>query len=402
MTTAQQTDAYRFFSIAFDAAPGVTYMNQMAEAYGAGMTTKQIVNVFTTKEQFTSKYPNFLTTEVFATNLINNVVGASATAEAKTAATADVVAAINSGMTRGDVIFQIFSNLAAKAEDDATWGDTAQLLANKVAVAKYVTETQLLNTTDLAVLAKTLSAVTAATDTSTPAGIVAAITAGNGLGGNDYGVSLQLTRDRDSTDPTAKQTNQTTNIIASTDGNDFYSGTVDPVNSFNNTVNNDDFIDGGKGVDTLTLALLGSNTSNARVKNVENLVLGTNVNTAVITYDLNINAGGQQTTGYQTIAADRIIAGEVLTVANVFKGTADTALPKLIWDNASNTTVAGTVNYNYLSGQTTGTTDTQAIDLRSVNAQIEYLLRDALRQRGMLSQQPPPQSGDPKRDPRQD
>ena len=42
------------------------------------------------------------------------------------------------------------------------------------------------------------------------------------------------------------------------------------------------------------------------------------------------------------------------------------------------------------------------VDLRSVNAQIEYLLRDGLRQRGMLSQQPPPQSGDPKRDPRQD
>ena len=47
MTTQQQTDAYRFFAIAFGAAPGVTYMNQIADAYAAGMTTKQIVNVYT-------------------------------------------------------------------------------------------------------------------------------------------------------------------------------------------------------------------------------------------------------------------------------------------------------------------------------------------------------------------
>lgn len=198
--------------------------------------------------------------------------------------------------------------------------------------------------------------------TAAVAGAQAAVTAATSLAsGNDYGVNLQLTRGRDSTDPTA----QSSNIIASTSGNDFYSGTVDPANAFNNTVNNDDFIDGGAGVDTLTLALLGSNTSNARVKNIENLVLGTNVTTGV-TYDLNINAGGQQTTGYQTIAADRIIAGETLTVSNVFKGTADTALPKFIWDNASNTTNAGVVNFNYLSGQTTGNSDTQAVDLRSV------------------------------------
>jgi len=49
LTTTQQTDAYRFFAIAFGAAPGVEFMNQIALAYEGGAQTKQIVNEFTKK-----------------------------------------------------------------------------------------------------------------------------------------------------------------------------------------------------------------------------------------------------------------------------------------------------------------------------------------------------------------
>jgi serralysin len=45
---------YQFFITAFNAAPGVTYMNQLAEAYSHDLSVKQIVNNFTTKTQFTS------------------------------------------------------------------------------------------------------------------------------------------------------------------------------------------------------------------------------------------------------------------------------------------------------------------------------------------------------------
>ncbi|NDE54028.1 MAG: hypothetical protein EB069_05460 [Actinobacteria bacterium] len=51
---------YQFFVVGFGAAPGVTYMDQMAEAYRYWLpeykesTVKQIVDVFTTKTQFTS------------------------------------------------------------------------------------------------------------------------------------------------------------------------------------------------------------------------------------------------------------------------------------------------------------------------------------------------------------
>lgn len=254
MTTAQQTDAYRFFSIAFDAAPGVTYMNQLADAYAAGMTTKEIVNVFTTKDQFNSKYPKFLSNEAFASSLVANVVGTSATDAAKAEAAADVAAALNAGWSRGDVIYQVFTNLAGKAADDATWGNTAKLMANKVAVAKYVTETALTTTTDLAVLSKALSGVTATTDVSTPAALAAAASAVT------LGSTYTLTTGAD--------------VVNGTAGNDSINAlSIKADGTAATTLSDFDVIDGGAGRDTLNIYTTGANNNAfpamASVKNVE-------------------------------------------------------------------------------------------------------------------------------------
>lgn len=183
MTNQQQTEAYQFFVIAFGAAPGVEYMTQISDAYNAGLTTQQIVNIYTTKAQFTSTYPTFFTSEQFAAALINNVVGSSASAAAKAEAQADIVGALNAGWSRGDVVYQIFTNLAAKDPADPMWGATSTLLANKVAVAKYVTEVQLNGSTDVSVLQGVLAGVTATSDVSTPAKIEAII--GGASGGNN-------------------------------------------------------------------------------------------------------------------------------------------------------------------------------------------------------------------------
>ncbi len=173
MTTAQQTDMYRFFAIAFGGAPGVTYMNQLADALASGMTTKQVVNVFTTKAVFTSVYPNFYTNAQFAENLVNNVVKDSASAAAKLEARNDIVAALASGMSRGDVIYNVFNNLATTS--DAKWADTSKMMANQVKVAQYFTEVQLIDTTNAATLQGAISGVTATTDVSTPVAIAAVI-----------------------------------------------------------------------------------------------------------------------------------------------------------------------------------------------------------------------------------
>ena len=170
MTPTQKTDMYRFFAIAFDAAPGVTYMDQLDIALAGGMTTQQVVNVFTTKSVFTAMYPNFLDNNTFATNLVERVVGSSATAAAKLEAVNDIVGALNiAGTTRGDVIYTVFRNLANKDYSDATWGNTAKQLANQVTMAQFYTETVLGNATDTATLQSVIANVTAASDVSTTA-----------------------------------------------------------------------------------------------------------------------------------------------------------------------------------------------------------------------------------------
>lgn len=187
MTETQKTDAYQFFVVAFGAVTGVEYMNQLDAAYSAGMSTKDIVNVYTTKPQFTSQYPAFLTNQQFAQKLVANVVGNSATAEAKAAAESEIQAALNAGWSRGDVIYQIFSNLADKPHDDAVWGNTAKMFANKVAVSQYLTEVKLVSETDQAKLQGYLSNVTADSDVSTPEAIEGVI---NGGGASTVALTL--------------------------------------------------------------------------------------------------------------------------------------------------------------------------------------------------------------------
>lgn len=165
-----KNELYKFFVIAFDAAPGMTYLSQMADAVNSGMSVQQVVNVFTHKPQFTSVYPNNLSNTAFAASLITNVVGDSASQAAITEAVADVVAGLESGMSRGDVIYQVFSNLSS-AGLDSKYAGVAQLLANKVALAQYYTEKTLGDSTSLPFLQSVLHTVTEDTDTSSAAAL---------------------------------------------------------------------------------------------------------------------------------------------------------------------------------------------------------------------------------------
>jgi hypothetical protein len=149
MTNAQKAEMYRFFIVAFDAAPGVVYMNQLDEALSAGMTTKQIVNVFTQKSVFTDAYPSFLSNEQFATLLVNNVVKASATEAAKAQAVSDISAALQYGLSKGDVIYNVFTNIASKSVTDVTWGNLVKQMNNQVAAADYYTAVLLRASTDV-------------------------------------------------------------------------------------------------------------------------------------------------------------------------------------------------------------------------------------------------------------
>jgi hypothetical protein len=164
-TAAQRTDAYRFFAIAFGAAPGVTHLRDIELAYEGGAPTKQIVNEYAKKSAFKAAYPDALSDSQFAISIVDNVAGASASASARSEAALDILLALRGGATRGDVIFQIFSNLAG-LRGDAKWGQLAAKLDNQVTVAKFYTETLLGSSDNSNTLRSALAGVDGNTDVS--------------------------------------------------------------------------------------------------------------------------------------------------------------------------------------------------------------------------------------------
>lgn len=160
-TEQNKADAYLFFVLAFNAAPGTVYGGQIVEAYESGMTTADIVAQYVEKPAFTNLYPTTQTANEFATALVNNVASSGTTAAVKASAVADIETALAAGWTKAQVVTQILGNLANKSVADAQWGETVAQLNNKIAVAKALTEGPLaLTSEDAAVLQGPLSSVT--------------------------------------------------------------------------------------------------------------------------------------------------------------------------------------------------------------------------------------------------
>ncbi len=169
-------ELYQFFIIAFNAAPGVEYMDQLASAWRAGMSVKQIVNVFTTKTQFTDIYPTNWSNEQIGLELAQQVIKNSATDEAKASAAADITAALDHGWALGDVIYTVFGNLAKMPVlNNPVWGNTVRQFANQIEVAKVYTEHLSQSTTDLQTLRDVLAPVDTFTDVSTKEVVVTLI-----------------------------------------------------------------------------------------------------------------------------------------------------------------------------------------------------------------------------------
>jgi hypothetical protein len=319
MTAQQQTDAYQFFIVAFGAAPGTVYMDQLNDAYDAGLTTKQIVNIYTTKDAFTASYPGFLTNADFATSLTNNVVGNSASAEAKAEAVFDITAALNAGLSRGDVIFNVFTNLANKDRADATWGNTAKQFDNQVAVAKFVTQDQLVSSTDTATLRGFLNGVTQ--DVAT---VQTAKDAASGASGKTF----MLTAGADT--PATTSGNDTINAL-----------TINAAGTASSTLTAFDSIDGGAGTDTLNIFSNGTENAGldatATVKNVEIININ-NTGAGFGAVDASKFVGATQI--WQAGAASDVTELAATTTAGFKNLTAATASNLTVTGAAAATTVA--------------------------------------------------------------
>ncbi|MEY2657678.1 MAG: Serralysin precursor [Pseudomonadota bacterium] len=163
---------YQFFIVAFGAAPGVVYMDQIAQAYRAGATVRQIVDAFISKPQFTDTYPLSLSNRALADKLVAKVVGNSASATARAEAVSAIEQTLDNGAPRGQVIFTVFGNLANKPLEGDTWSGTAVQFQKQVMAAKVYTDAMSMASEDLAVLRSVLSQVTPDSETGTTDAVV--------------------------------------------------------------------------------------------------------------------------------------------------------------------------------------------------------------------------------------
>jgi hypothetical protein len=107
-----------------------------------------------------------------AQKLVTNIVKNSASTQDKNTAVQDITDALDYGLSVGDVIYNVFGNLANKSLADPHWGGTALQLQKQTTVAKYLTESMDYRSVDLPKLQSVLTNITPQTDVSTPDAVV--------------------------------------------------------------------------------------------------------------------------------------------------------------------------------------------------------------------------------------
>ena len=177
-TDARRTEMYKFAAIAFNAAPGVLYLSQLQAAVESGLSTQQIVNIFTQKAQFYNSYPLADSDADFASRIVNNVIKDAVSTPLKTQAVNDILAGLGSGMSRGDVVYRVFGNLLAITDPTHAYFQVAKQLTNEATVAKYFTEVLQGSTDNLSLLQGVIQDVTQYSDISTVQQIASLITSG--------------------------------------------------------------------------------------------------------------------------------------------------------------------------------------------------------------------------------
>ncbi len=258
ITTSARSEILALIVGMFKAAPGAAYLNEFVAAYDAGTSITTLGRVLATKEAFKLVYPPNETNTEFATRLVNNLLGTEVTDTAAIAWAKDWVAAKDAAkVPRSDIIVEAVTALLTT--NVAAYANAKLALQNKIAVSEYYSVTKQQSDTDLLDLQAVVSSVT-----SSAASVTAAKTV---IDNNLSGTSFVLTVGPDA--------------LKGNDGNDTFTGNASTLSIL-------DSIDGGGGIDTLTLFGVDAGGTNptapdftgTTIKNIE--ILNINASAGVL------------------------------------------------------------------------------------------------------------------------
>lgn len=256
ITTLERTQIEKVFIAFLNAAPSITYLDQLVGYAGrADVLAKDLSKT----DSFLSIYPVALTNDEFAGQFVANFIGSTASDAAKAYVKDEVVKSLNAGVSRGDTLFNVVVALQSVPDGDPTFGTTKKAFENKVAVADYYAVTKLGTATDLATLHNVIAGVTASSDVSSSTALDTI------LSGTVTGQTFTLTTGIDN--------------VVGTAGNDTINASWNTAAT--KTLGGLDAIDGGAGTDTLnvddsaTASGVVFSTSGVTVKNVEVVKIAT-------------------------------------------------------------------------------------------------------------------------------
>ena len=187
ITTEVRADLITLVVGAFNAAPGAALLSDLVAQYNGGASVAAIAKSLGDSATFKAAYPTYLTNQEFATQMVNNIVGTRVVDSEKQWAVNTLLADLNAGGGRAEVLLSALYALRQVAANEPNWGAAAATFNNKVEVATYHTVVLGKDGTS-AELTQSLSAVT-----NTAASVDSAKTALGGPASDDAAVTAAKT-----------------------------------------------------------------------------------------------------------------------------------------------------------------------------------------------------------------
>ena len=140
ITAETRQDIMELVVAANNAAPGTVLLSELVALSTSGSSLLDIANTLANSASFTATYPTFQTSTEFATEFLGNLVP-EASAAAKAEGVTIIEGMLAAGDSRGKVILEAATYLAALDESNASFGSSAALFNHRVEVATYHTIT---------------------------------------------------------------------------------------------------------------------------------------------------------------------------------------------------------------------------------------------------------------------
>jgi hypothetical protein len=231
-------------------APSTAMLTDLVTKANAGSTVQELADSLATNAAFTSSFPVWQTATEFTTKVVNNMFAGGTVSQADKDAAIDYIAgAITAGtFTKTSAVVALTSYMASAAGvANASYGSVSQAYQNKVAVAEYYTINKGLGDSSAAERKAAIAGVTseAASVTSEKASADTASVAADVIPGK----ALSLTSALDS--------------LVGTAGDDSINAAISANGaSPGSTIAPGDVINGGAGIDTLSIAVAGALATN--------------------------------------------------------------------------------------------------------------------------------------------